>query len=93
MTSFAVPVLVKRVLSGMDLYEPTDDDERDINALEPLLNLPDVFAAPDPGDDEEGCVDEGYAWRRVLRREEDRQLVQLVERHWDRHRQVNGIDT
>lgn len=93
LTSFTVPMLVKRVLSGMGLYELTDDDERDINALEPLLNLPDVFAAPDPEDDEEGCVDEDYVWRRVLQREEDGQLVQLIERHWDRDRQVNGIDT
>ena len=61
-------------------------------ALEPLLSLPGVFEAPDPEDDE-GRVDEGYAWRRVLRREEDRQIVQLIERHWDRDRQVNGIDT
>ena len=87
LTSFAVPVLVKRVLSGMGLYEPTDDDERDINALEPLLNLLDVFSAPDPEDD-----DEGYAWRRVLRREKDRQLDQLIERHCDRD-QGDGIDT
>ena len=66
----------------MGIYEPTEDDERDINSLEPLLNLPDVFAAADPEDDEEGCVDEGYAWRWVLRREKDRQLVRFIERQF-----------
>ena len=74
LTSFTVPRLVKRVLSRMGLYEPTDDDERDINALEPLLNLPDVFAR----------VDEDYAWRRVLQRETDCQITQLIEEHLDR---------
>ena len=88
LTSFTVPMLVKQVLSGMGLYEPTDYDKRDINALEPLLNLPDLFAE----DDEEGCLGEDYAWLRVLRREKDRQIHQLIERHWDRHHQGNGID-
>lgn len=84
LTSFIVPRLVKWALSRMGLYELTEDDERDINALEPLLNLPDVFAAPDPEDDEEGCEDEDYAWRRVLRREEDRQFRQWIENQWER---------
>ena len=88
LTSFTVPRLVKRVLSEMGLYELTDD-ERDINALEPLLNLSHLFA-----EDEEGRgLGDDYAWRRVLRRETDRQIAQLIERHWDRHHQVNGIDT
>ena len=89
LTAFTVPMLVKQVLSGMGCYEPTDDDKRDIDALEPLLNLPDLF----PQDDEEHCLGEDYAWQRVLRREEDRQIRQLIERHWDRHHQGNGIDT
>ena len=83
LTSFAVPLLGKQVLSGLALYKATDDDERDIDALEPLLNLPDVFAKSGPEDGEEGCLDEEYAWRRVLRREEDRRLVQWIGKHWD----------
>ena len=95
LTSFTVPRLVKRVLSRMGLYEPTDADEGDINALEPLLNLPDAFAAADLEDDEGGCVDEDHAWPGVLRREKERHVFgQLIERHWkEPHRQVNGIDT
>ena len=88
LTAFTVPSLVKQVLSGMGCYEPTDDDKRDIDALEPLLNLPDLFAE----DDDERCLGEDYAWRRVLRREKDRQIHQLAERHWDRHHQGNGVD-
>ncbi len=89
LTAFTVPRLVKRVLSRMDLYQLTDDDERDINALELLLNLPDLF----PKEHEESDPGEGNPWQRVLRREKDRQLYQLIERHLDRHHQVNGIDT
>ena len=92
LTSFAVPLLVKRVLAGLDLYEATDDDERDIDTLEPLLNLPDVFAKSEPEEDEVVDADEDYAWRRVLRREKDRQFDQLAGKHWDRRHQVNGID-
>ena len=73
LTSFTVPLLVKQVLSAMEVYALTDEDERDINALEPLLNLPDVFAPPCPEDDEAGFPREDYAWRSVLRREQDRQ--------------------
>ena len=93
LTSFAVPRLVKRVLSGLGLYEATDDDEGDINALELLLNLPDVFATPNREDDEGGSVNEGHAWRRVVHREKVRHRVgQWIEKHWDRDHQVNGID-
>ena len=74
LTSFTVPLLVKQVLSAMEVYPLTDEDERDINALEPLLNLPDVFAPPCPEDDEAGFPREDYAWRSVLRREQVRQL-------------------
>ena len=73
LTSFTVPRLVKRFLSENDVYTLTAEDERDINAFEPLLNLPDVFAPPCPEDDKEGFPGEDYAWRSVLRREEDRQ--------------------
>ena len=74
LTSFIVPLLVKQVLSEMDVYTLTDEDERDINALEPLLNLPDVFAPRCPEDDEVGFPSEDYAWQSVRRREQDRQL-------------------
>ena len=74
LTSFTVPRLVKQVLSKKDVYTLTDQDERDINALEPLLNLPDVFALPCPEDDEVGFPSEDYAWQSVRRREQDRQL-------------------
>ena len=80
LTSFAIPRLVKQILSQLDLYEPTDEDQRDINALEPLLNLPDVFAPPDFDDDEDGFLGEDYAWLRVLRCEGDRQFRQWLER-------------
>ena len=94
LTSFTVPRLVKRILSRLGVYEPTDDDEGEVNALEPLLNLPDVFAAPDLEDDEGGYFDEDHAWLRVVRREKERHgFGQLIEKHWDRHHQVNGIDT
>ena len=94
LTSFTVPRLVKRVLSRLGLYEPTDDDEGEINALEPLLNLPDGFAAADLEDDEGGYFDEDHAWLRVVRREKERHgFGQLIEKHWDRHHQVNGINT
>ena len=94
LSSFTVPKLIKRVLSRLGLYEPTDDDEGEINALEPLLNLPDVFAAPDLEDDGGGYLDEDHAWLRVVRRERERHgFGQLIERHWDRHHQVTGIDT
>ncbi len=83
LTSFTVPRLVKRVLSRLGLYDATDDDERDIDALEPLLNLPDVFAKSEPEEDEVVDADEDYAWRRVLRREKDRQLEQFIEKHLD----------
>ena len=73
LTSFTVPRLVKQVLSKKDVYTLTDEDERDINTLEPLLNLPDVFAPPCSEDDEEDFLGKDYAWRSVLRREEDRQ--------------------
>ena len=79
LTSFAIPRLVKQVLSKMYLYELADEDERDINALEALLNLPDVFAVLQPEDDEADVPDEDYAWRQVLRREADRQLYQVLE--------------
>lgn len=91
LTSFAVPRLVKQVLSKMDLYQLTDEDDRAINALEHLLNLPDVFGPPDPDDDEDGLLSEDYAWRRVLRREKDRQLCQWLQREAEKlFRQQEG---
>lgn len=80
LSSFAIPRLVKQVLSKMDLYAPTDEDERDINALEPLLNLPSVFAELDPNDDEDGFPNAKFAWQRVLRREGRRQLEEFFEK-------------
>ena len=81
LTSFAIPRLVKQVLSQLDLYEPTDEDKRDTNALEPLLNLSNVFARSAPDDDDDGFPNENYAWRRVLRREEDRQFRECIENY------------
>ena len=52
----------------MDLYELTDDDQGDINALEPLLNLPDVLAERDPDEEEQ------LGWQQVLAEEHDRQV-------------------
>ena len=66
LTSFTVPVLVKRVLSGMGVYELTDDDERDINALEPLLNLPNLFERTRSVGDGESRSTEEFAWQHVL---------------------------
>lgn len=80
LTSFAIPRLVKQVLSQLDLYDLTDADERDINALEPLLNLPDILARIDREYDEDGFPGEHYEWQRVLRREKDRQFRQLLKR-------------
>lgn len=65
----------------------TDPDERNIDALETLLNLPDVFATSDPEDDGEDDADENYAWRRVLRREEDRRFDHSIGNHLDAARQ------
>ncbi len=79
LTSFAVPRLVKRVLSKLRLYAPTDGDERDISTLEPLLNLPNVFAEFD-SDDENDFAAEDFAWRHVLQQEDDRQLHQYIEK-------------
>ena len=81
LASFAVPRLVKQVLSEMRLYDLTDEDERDINAFEPLLNLPDVFEASRAEDDEADSLDEEHAWRLVLRREGDRQRIERIRRH------------
>ncbi|MYC98016.1 MAG: hypothetical protein F4X13_01980 [Gammaproteobacteria bacterium] len=81
LASFAVPRLVKQVLSEMQLYDLTDEDERDINAFELLLNLPDVFEASGAENDEGDSLDEEHAWRLVLRREGDRQLIGRIRRH------------
>ena len=66
LTSFAVPRLVKRVLSGLDLYEMTENDTRDIDAFESLLNLPDLFERSHSERDEEGRVSREFAWQHVL---------------------------
>ena len=66
LTAFTVPRLVKQVLSRMDLYEPTEDDERDINALEPLLNLPNLFERTRSMGDGESRATKGFAWQHVL---------------------------
>lgn len=79
LTSFAVPRLVKQVLSEMRLYELTEKDKGDINALEGLLNLPDVFAVRGPEDDEADFQSEDSAWRQVLRREHNHQFYQFLE--------------
>jgi len=81
LASFALPRLVKQVLSEMRLYDLTYEDERDINAFEPLLNLPDVFEASGAEDDEADSADEEHAWRLVLRREGDRRLIKRIRRH------------
>ena len=80
LTSFAVPRLVKHVLSARDLYELTAKDQRDINALESLLNLPDIFAKVCSEVDGEGFQDEEFAWRRVLQDEDDDMLRQFIAR-------------
>ena len=61
LTSFAVPRLVKQVLSRLDLYQLTNEDTRDINTFESLLNLPDLFER-----DGGSCSTEEFAWQRVL---------------------------
>lgn len=66
LTSFAVPRLVKQILSGLDLYELTENDTRDIDAFESLLNLPDLFERSRSVRDEEGCVSGEFAWQHVL---------------------------
>lgn len=66
LTSFAVPRLVKQVLSGLDLYELTDKDTRDINAFESLLNLPDLFGPPCSVRDGERRSHGESAWQKVL---------------------------
>ena len=68
LTSFVIPRLVKRILSDMNLYDLTHDDHGDISALEPLPNLPDVFAQLGPHE-------EDSAWRRVLANEHLRDFV------------------
>ena len=50
----------------MDLYEPTEDDERDINALEPLLNLPNLFERTRSVGGGESRATKGFAWKHVL---------------------------
>ena len=65
----------------MRLYELTDEDERGINAFEALLSLPDVFEAGGAEDDEADSLDEECAWRLVLWRQADRQLIERVRRH------------
>ena len=62
LTSFAVPRLVKQTLSRLELYELTDEDTRDIDTFESLLNLPDLFER-DRGSNRSA---EGFAWQRVL---------------------------
>lgn len=66
LTSFAVPRLVKQVLSGLDLYELTEKDTRDIDAFESLLNLPDLFGPPCSTRDGESRSTGEYAWQHVL---------------------------
>ena len=79
-------------MSRLGLYELTDDDERDMNALEPLLNLPNLFEPPDPEEDD-GFPGDNFAWRRVLRREEDRRFRQRIENYLEvqlRQREGHG---
>lgn len=64
LTSFVIPQLVKQLLSEKGAYTLKDDDKGNINALESLLNLPDVLARDDEQHD---------TWRSVLRREHRRQ--------------------
>ena len=64
-TSFAVPRLVKQVLSGLDLYELTEQDTRDIDAFESLLNLQDLFGPPCSTREERHSTGE-FAWQQVL---------------------------
>ena len=77
LTSFAVPRLIKQVLAARGLYELTAKDQRDINALESLLNLSDIFAKV-CSDDGEGFPEEEFAWRRVLQNEGDDLLRRFI---------------
>ncbi len=85
LTSFVVPRLVKRVLQGIGLYGATDYDEGDINALEPLLNLEDVFAESGPR------ADEDSEWRRVLREVNDEELDRFIGKEVEDAERPRGI--
>jgi len=65
LTSFAVPRLVKQVLSGLGFYEPTASDTRDLDVFESLLNLPDVLGRASSTNDVAGSS-EGFEWQRLL---------------------------
>ena len=79
LTSFTIPLLVKQALSDIGLYEMTDRDQRDINVLEPLLNLPDIFAAASSEDDQADFPDEDFAWRRVVRQEDEHRFLRFID--------------
>jgi len=66
LTSFAVPRLVKQVLSRLDLYKLTKEDTRDIDIFESLINLPDLFRPPDSIRDGGSHATARFAWQRVL---------------------------
>ncbi|MDE0394249.1 MAG: hypothetical protein OYK82_05670 [Gammaproteobacteria bacterium] len=78
-TSFTIPLLVKQALSDVGLYGMTDRDQRDINVLEPLLNLPDIFAAASSEEDQADFPDEDFAWRQVVRQEDEHRLLRLID--------------
>ncbi|MXW67395.1 MAG: hypothetical protein F4Z72_10400 [Gemmatimonadales bacterium] len=66
LASFAIPRLVKQVLSGVGLYTLTGDDRRDLDAFELLLNLPDLTGPPGSAREHESRSTESVAWQRVL---------------------------
>ena len=77
LTSFAIPRLVKRILSDMNLYELTDDDAHDIDIFEDVLNLPDVFARADPDQDPMCLGHKIDAWQQLVPCGVDRPVVEL----------------
>lgn len=78
-TSFTIPLLVKQALSDVGLYGMTDRDQRDINVLEPLLNLPDILAAASSEEDQADSPDEDFAWRQVVRQEDEHRFLRLID--------------
>ena len=80
LTSFTIPLLVKQVLSDIGLYEMTDRDQRDTNVLEPLLNLPGIFAAASSEEDQaDDSPDQDFAWRQVVRQEDEHRFLRIID--------------
>lgn len=78
LTSFAVPRLVKRILSCEGHYKPTELDGHDIDVFEHLLNREDLFARADPAQDVMGLGPQTYGWNQLVPRREHRPLIELM---------------